>query len=312
MKLLITGGAGYIGSNLLSALSDRYEVICLDHGRLFSEFREIIGDNIRLVKGDLIDENLLVELMPEVNTIIHLAGGGGNDRCMRNPAEAVMTHVYGTHLLLKTAVQYNVRRIIFASTISVYGTYKKRKVPLTEDMELRPDDLYGALKAAAEYEIRDSKFNYIILRLANVYGYGNGLHGAQSGGAINNFVRATCSGSDIKIFGTGKQQIDYVYVNDVCRCVNLILENPAIRNKIFNIGSQRLYSIENIANIVLKKCEEVSGFRGSLTKVMAPESKVWPDRLMSTENIRRQLDWMPRVSLEEGIYEMIKGNWKSP
>ena len=305
MKLLVTGGGGFIGSALVSSLPPEHEIICIDHGRFFPKFKGMIGENVRLVKGEVSDSSLVEQLMPGVDVVIHLVGGGGNTRCMADPSQAVMTHVYGTHLLLRNALRQGVVRFIFASTISVYTTFKEREMPLTEGMELQPDDLYGALKAAAEQEIRDSGVNYVILRLANVYGYGSGLHGIQPGGAINNFVRAAGDGSDITIFGTGKQQIDYVHVDDVCRGIETILEDLTVKNEVFNVGSNELCSIEKIAQIVSEVSKKIFSSEVSVRKEVAPEGKVWTDRLMSVEKIRQQLGWMPRVTLREGIYEMM-------
>jgi len=305
MRLLITGGAGYIGSALVSSLSIGNGIICLDHGRLFPKFRKMVGENVRLVEGDVTDNELLEQLMPGVDVVIHLAGGGGNSRCMANPPEAVMTHVYGTHLLLQKALHYGIKHFIFASTISAYSTFKARETPLTEDMELQPDDLYGALKAAAEYEVRDSGVNYVILRLSNVYGHGSGLHGIQPGGAINNFVRAAYDGAEVTIFGTGKQRIDYVHINDVCRCIDIILKDPTVKNEIFNVGSAELHSIAEIAEIVSDISKSVYKHKVSINKAPAPEGKVWPDRLMSIEKITQQLRWRPQVSFKDGIYEMM-------
>lgn len=306
MKILVTGGGGFIGSTLLVRLAHEYKIICLDHGRKYPQHQALLRDNVRLVKGDITDINLMDELMQDVDIVIHLAGGGGNTACMRNPANAVMTHIYGTHLLLQKAEEYNAKRFIFASTQSVYSTFKKREMPLNEDRMLEPDDLYGALKAAAEYKIQDSMVGYVILRFANVYGYGSGLFGAEAGGAIGNFIKAAYEGSDITIFGTGEQKIDYVHISDVCRCIEMILENSSIKNEIFNVGSGELHSIEEIAKIVADVGEKMYKHNVNIKKVPAPQGKIWPDRLMSIEKIKQQLKWIPSISLREGISEMIK------
>lgn len=307
MKILVTGGGGFIGSALLVRLRREYKIICLDHGRKYSQLQALVQDNVRLVKGDITDMNLMDEIMQDVDAVIHLAGGGGNTACMRNPANAVMTYIYGTRLILHKANEYNVKRFIFASTQSVYSTFKKRKMPLNEDMELEPDDLYGALKAAAEYEIRGSMVDYNILRFANVYGYGSGLLSvAEIGGAIGNFIKAACEGSDITIFGTGEQKIDYIHISDVCRCIEMVLENSSIKNEIFNISSGELHSIEKIAKIVAAIGEKMYKHNVNIKKMPAPQGKIWPDRLMSIEKIKQQLKWSPSISLREGISEMIK------
>lgn len=307
LKLLVTGGGGFIGSALLVSLSHANEILCLDHGRKYPQLQTRMQDNVRLVKGDITNIDLIDELMQDVDVVVHLAGGGGNTACTRNPANAVMTYIYGTHLLLQKAKEYNVKRFIFASTQSVYSTFKKREKPLREDLELVPDDLYGALKAAAEYEIRDSMVDYVILRFANVYGYGSGLFGAaELGGAIGNFIKAAYEGSDITIFGTGEQKIDYVHISDVCRGIEMVLENTSINNEIFNIGSGHLHSIEEIAKIVAGVGEEMYKRNVNIKKVAAPQGKIWPDRLMPIEKLKQQLNWCPSISLKKGISEMIE------
>lgn len=304
MRILVTGGGGFIGSSFLVNLPYEHKIVCLDHGRKYSKLQKLVRDNVKLIKGDVTDANLVDDIIRDVHVIIHLTGGGGNTACMKNPANAVMTYVYGTHLLLQKALKYSVKRFIFASSQSVYGTFKKRRMPLTENMALKPDDLYGALKAAAEYEIYDSNVNYVILRFANVYGYGDGLYGAR-GGAVDNFVKAAYDRSDITIFGTGKQKIDYINIRDVTRCVKMILENQSIKNEIFNVGSGKLYSIESIAKIVLETIEKLYKHKVNVKKVPAPQGKIWPDRLMSIEKIEHQLKWSPSISLRKGIHEVM-------
>lgn len=306
MKIFVVGGGGFIGGALLVNLPYKYKLICLDHGQRYPKLQTLIKDNVRLIEGDIADINLIDRIMQEgIDVVINLAGGGGNATCMRNPSNAVMTYTYGTHLLLQKSLKYRVKHFIFASSQSVYSTFKPRRMPLTEDMELEPDDLYGALKAAAEYEIRDSRLNYTILRFANVYGYGSGLTSVQTGGAIENFIKAVYDGSDITIFGTGEQKIDYVHIGDVSHVIEMILENSHIKNEIFNVGSGELHSIEEIAKIVSEVSEKVYKHKVNIKKIPAPEGKIWPDRLISIEKIKHKLKWRPSISLGEGIDEMM-------
>jgi UDP-glucose 4-epimerase len=310
MNILITGGGGFIGSGLLIGLSDKHKIICLDHGRRYPILQTLLRDNVRLIEGDITDINLLDRIMQKsIDVVIHLAGGGGNNACMEAPSNAVMTNVYGTHLLLQKSLKYHIKHFIFASSQSVYSTFKVRRMPLTEDMKLEPDDLYGALKAAAEYEIHDSHLNHTILRIANVYGYVEGLKGIQKGGALENFIKSSYEGSDITVFGTGKQKIDYVHINDVSRCIKMILENSSIKNEIFNVGSGELHSIEEIARIVSDYCEKLYKHQVNIKKKPAPKGKIWPDRLMSIEKIKHRLKWKPSVSLKDGIREMMTNVW---
>lgn len=306
MRILITGGGGYLGSGLLVGLSHKHKIICLDHGRRYPLLKTIIKDNVRLIEGDITNITLLNRIMKKgVDVVIHLAGCVGNDSCMAAPSNAVMANVYGTHLLLRSSLKNHVKHFIFASTQSVYSTFKARGTLLSEEMKLEPDDLYGALKAVAEYEIHDSQLNHNILRFANIYGYIEGIKGIQKGGAIEKFIKASFEGSDITVFGTGKQKIDYVHINDVSRCIEMLLENSSLKNEIFNVGSGELHSIEEIAKTVSNYSEELYNHKVDINKKPAPKDKVWPDRLMSIKKIKHKLKWRPTVSIKEGIYEMM-------
>ncbi len=307
MRILITGGGGFIGSYLLYKLSAKHSIICLDHGKRYPELRDIINDNVELVEGDITDEVLLEKILQkDIDVVIHLAGVLGNNACIKNPIDAVKSHIYSTHLLVQKSLNHKVKQFIFSSTQSVYSTFKKREMPLTENMKLEPDDLYGILKMVSEYEIRDSDLNYTILRLANVFGHMKELKNFKIGGAIENFIQAARNGNDITIFGKGEQKIDYVNIEDVANCIENVLGNNSANNEIFNVGSGSLHSIEEIATIVSNFSEEFYQNKINIKKTPAPDGKIWPDRLMSIEKIVHKLDWNPSISIQTGIHDTMK------
>jgi len=307
MRILITGGGGFIGSYLLIKLSTKHNIICLDHGKRYSELQDIINDNVELVEGDITDETLLDKILQkDIDVVIHLAGVLGNNACIKNPIDAVKSHIFGTHLLVQKSFNHKVKQFVFSSTQSVYSTFKKREMPLTENMKLEPDDLYGTLKMVAEYEIRDSDLNYTILRFANVFGHMKGLKNLKIGGAIENFIQAALDGHDITIFGKGEQKIDYVNVEDVANCIENVLGNNSANNEIFNVGSSSLHSIEEIVTIVSNFSEKFYQNKIDIKKIPAPKGKIWPDRLMSIEKIIHKLDWKPSTSIQTGIQDMMK------
>jgi len=306
MKILLTGGSGFIGTWLLIKLSLKNSIICLDHGRHYPELQSIINDNIELVEGDITDKALIDKILQkDIDVVIHLAGVVGNDACLKNPSNAVMSNIYGTHLLLQKSLNYKVKQFIFSSTHSVYSTFKPRETPLVENMKLEPDDLYGALKTVAEYEIQESDINYTILRFANIYGHMKGLKNFKVGGAIENFIKAALDGTDITIFGEGKQKIDYVNAEDVSHCIEMVLGNNSANNEIFNVGSGSLSSIEEIASIISNFSEKLYQNKIIKKKIPIPKGKIWPDRLMSIEKITHKLGWKPSVSIKTGIHNMM-------
>ncbi len=306
MKIFVTGGGGFIGSNFISSMQDEHDIICFSHSTYYQELQKLFNKNVKLVVGEITDKKLVGKEMKDADVVVHFAGPAGNNICMKDPAKATLSHAVGTHVILREAIDNGVGMFIFASTQSVYTTYKKRAMPFTEDMALEPDDLYGALKTMAEHEIRDSGANYAILRFANVYGYGNGLFISKTGGAMGNFIKAAISGSEIALYGTGGQGIDYVHIDDVSNAVKTIIEKNSIRNEIFNIGSGYLITIEQLAQLISILAGKKFGIDTKIKKIPAPEGSIWPDRLMSIKKINEKVGWEPGISINDGISEILE------
>ena len=305
MKIFVTGGGGFIGSNFITKMQDEHEIVCFGHNTNYQDLKKIFGKNVSLIEGDITDRDAVNGAMKGSDAVAHFAGPAGNNACMKDSAKATLSHAVGTHVVLREAIANGVEKFLFASTQSVYTTYKKRPIPFTEDITLEPDDLYGALKAMAEYEIRDSQANYVILRFANVYGYGNGLFVSKTGGAIGNFIKSALSATDITIYGTGEQGIDYVNIDDVCDALNTLIVKASIKREIFNVGSGKLITISDFADKIANLAKEKLNQRISVKKLPAPEGSIWPDRLMSIEKIANKIGWQPKVSIDDGISEMF-------
>lgn len=303
MKVLIVGGGGFIGSALLKHLAGKHSCICFGHGGRFQELREKIEGEVEYIEGDITDIEPLRAAVRVADAVIHVAGTGGEADCLANPTRSLLTHVYGTHLLLREVQKWNVPRFIFTSTIAVYGTYQSRPQPLTEEMEARPDEFYGALKSTAEREIVDTG-RFRIFRLANVYGYGSGLFSLSSGVA-GKFVERIAQGKSLLVFNDGAQLIDYVHVDDVCRAYELALAVPEDRNFIYNLGGGSPVSIRELAETAARVAEVWTGRKTSIEFAPAPPDKIWPDRWLSIARSERELGWRPRVSVEAGIKEML-------
>jgi nucleoside-diphosphate-sugar epimerase len=303
MKILIVGGGGYIGSALLKHFAASHRCVCFGHARRFAELREKVEGDIEYLEGEITDAELLREVVSGVDAVIHAAGPGGEGDCLSNPTHSLLTHVYGTHLLLREVQRQNVARFIFTSTIAVYGTYQARPMPLTEDLEPRPDEFYGALKTTAEREIVDSG-RWQIFRLANVYGYGSGIFSLSSGVA-GRFVDLITRGRPLTVLGDGAQLIDYVHIDDVCRAYEAALAEPEGRSFIYNLGGGKPISIRNLAELVAGQAEAETGRRPEIEYAPAPPDKLWPDRWLSISKVESELGWRPRVSVEDGLKEMI-------
>lgn len=305
MRIVIVGGGGFIGSALLKNLSARHECVCFGHGGRFAELREKIGGAVEYVEGDVNDDAALSEVLRGADALIHAAGTGGEADCLADPTRSLLAHVRGTQVLAREASKANVARFVFTSTIAVYGTYHARPMPLTEEMEPRPDEFYGALKATAERVLIDSG-RFRILRLSNVYGYGSGLFSLSSGVA-GKFVELIARGKPLRVYGDGSQLIDYAHVDDVCRAYELALGVPQGESFVYNVGGGRPVSIRELAETAAHLAEELTGARAEIKYAPAPAGKLWPDRRLSVEKIERELGWRPRVSMEDGMREMLAG-----
>jgi nucleoside-diphosphate-sugar epimerase len=305
MRIVVVGGGGFVGSALVKHLSARHECVCFGHAGHFEELRGKLDAEVEYVEGDVTDAGALREVLRGADAVVHAAGTGGEADCLSDPARSLLSHVYGTQLLAREALKANVARFVFTSTIADYGTYKEREMPLTEEMEERPDEFYGALKATAERALIDSG-RFRILRLSNVYGYGSGLFSLSSG-AAGKFVELIAQGKPLRVYGDGSQRIDYAHADDVCRAYELAL-GAARESFVYNVGGGRPVSIRELAETAARLAEELTGRRAEIEYAPAPADKLWPDRWLSIEKIERELGWRPEVSVEEGMREMLT-NW---
>jgi UDP-glucose 4-epimerase len=306
MQILIAGGGGYLGSALVKHFAREHHCICFGHSGRFAELRRTIKGDVEYIAGDVTDAALMQAVMREADAVIFVAGTGGEADCLTDPTQSLLTHVQGPQVLMQEARRRNIAKVIFTSTIAVYGTYQARPMPLTENLEPRPDEFYGALKATAEQALMNSG-RFKILRLANVYGYGSGLFSLASGVA-GKFIELISQRQPLRVFGDGGQLIDYVHIDDVCRAYDLALHEPDDGSFVFNVGGGRPVSIRNLADTVAQVSEEETGWRPEIQNAPAPPDKLWPDRWLSISKIQTELGWAPATTLEDGLREMIT-NW---
>lgn len=291
MNILITGASGFIGSRLIRELTkERYGIVGIRKSKG--------GNNEGYVKHyscDIADMDALKKIFSRerVETIIHLAGGGGNLVCLKDPGRAVLTDVLGTLNLVNVAKE-NDMRIIFTSSYLAYSVKKRRKLPLTEDMELLPDDFYGVLKKTAEEIVKTSQ-NYIILRLSHIYGYDKRINSL-----VLKMVNSAKGQSKINIMGSGNHRFDLLYINDLCGAIVSILKS-GIKNEIINVGSGVPVSINEIALSIKKILNKNITIEHTKDKDFVE----YPDHYVSIKKMNCLTGWKPRVTLEQGIKKII-------
>ena len=311
MNVLVTGGAGYIGSATVLELSSRgHRVVSIDNLSLgdyepLRRLSERYGYVLRV--GDIRSSRDVEEALREceADVVIHLAAVSGIPQCTENPEEAVSTNVHGTYNVLEASRRMDVSRVIFSSTAAVYGV--PRRLPVSEEHELRPISLYGVTKLASEALMNAFHEVYgmetVVLRFGNVYGVGPRV---REDSVMPIFVSRALRGEELRIYGDGSQTRDFIHVMDVVDALEMCMEAPAskVSGQTFNLGCEAV-SIGELASIVLEEVEKAVGVRG---RVVHAEERAWEVKefYYSNEKIRRVLGFRPRRRVRQGVRELIE------
>jgi len=258
-KVLVTGGAGFIGSHLVDELVGRgYRVVVLDSfrsGRMENLSQHLESDDFNLVCGDVRDRRVVKGAMDGVEAVVHLAALIDVEESVNNPIETHDVNVNGTLNVLEEAAGRDVERFVYASSTAVYG--EVNPLPINEDCPLEPMSPYAASKASAECYCRAFCRSYglgtIMLRYFNVYGRRQ-QHNPYSG-VIAKFLNNALVGDPLVVYGDGEQTRDFIYIDDVVDATMLALESGNLVDETFNICTGKPITINELAQIV----KEVTG-----------------------------------------------------
>lgn len=249
-KVLVTGGAGFIGSNVAELLvAEGYDVVVLDN--FSTGYRQNLDalKGVRLVEGDVRDADLVRQLMSGVETVFHLAASVGNTRSIEHPVEDSEINIIGTLHVLEAARANGVRKIVCSSSAAIFGELKH--LPIREDHPAEPDSPYGVSKLAEEKHCLTYAKLYdleaICLRYFNVYGV-NQRYDAY-GNVIPIFVRRMLLREPLMVFGDGEQTRDFVSVRDVARA-NLLAAKADGVSGAFNIASGTSVTINELVDML--------------------------------------------------------------
>ena len=312
MKVAVTGGAGYIGSTLIKNIVNQGDkVVSVDNQSIgdYTPLRNVYGDRVKLIEGDIRDLSLLEEACKDCDSIAHLAALPGLVRCRDQPEEAVSVNIYGTHQVLETARRLDIRKVVFCSSASVYG--KPIEMPVTESHPTRPLNLYGVTKLAGE-KLMDTYYdNYGIetvnLRFGNIYGVGLFT---RYDTVIPKFVNQAINDMPLTIYGDGGYSRDFVHAEDITKAIMLSLSKQNIGGETFNVGGDTM-TINQIADIVKKKVEELVGKK---VEAINTEPRVGETKLFSYNlvKIRRLLGFTNDWNVEKGVKQIIGFRLKNP
>jgi UDP-glucose 4-epimerase len=308
-RVLVTGGAGFIGSAIVDQLLQKNceKIVAVDNfvrGRRDNLQKSLRHNHVSLIEGDIRDSALMDRLIEDSNVVFHMAALRIT-QCAAEPRLAKEVMVDATFDVIEKCVKHKIAKVVAASSASVYGMADQFPTPETQN----PYDnrtLYGAAKAFNEGLLRS--FNemyglpYVAMRYFNAYGPRMDIHGRYTEVLIR-WMERIHNGEPPVIFGDGKQTMDFVYVNDIARA-NIRGAECDVDDVVFNIGSQSETSLEQLAVLLAR----VMG-RDDLQPIYQGERKVnpVPRRLADITAARELLGWEPQISLEQGLSDLF--NW---
>ncbi|TCO60242.1 SDR family oxidoreductase [Caldanaerobacter subterraneus] len=299
MKVLVTGGAGFIGSHIVDLLIENgYEVVIVDN--LSTGKEEFINKKAIFRKKDITDEDLYKIFEKEKpDYVIHQAAQIDVQKSIDNPVFDAKVNILGTVNLLEYCRKSGVKKVIYASSAAVYGN--PEYLPIDEEHRINPISYYGISKQTPEhyFDVYSQLYGlkYTILRYANVYGVRQDPKG--EGGVISIFIDKMLKGERPIIFGDGNQTRDFVYVKDVAKANFLALEKGD--NEIVNISTNRTTTINELVYVMNK-------IMGTSLKPIYTEPRKG-DIVHSYLDNKKALDvlgWKPEYSLEDGLRETIE------
>lgn len=303
-RILVSGGAGFIGSHVVDRLVERrHQVFVLDNlstGKAENLFHHRDNPDVQFKRGDILIE---LEVMgafevfkPEI--VVHLAAQAAISTAEENPRTDLMSNGYGTLNMLLQAKQHGVKRFVYASTSAVYGS--KLLAMSEHTTNLCPENPYGVSKLTGEMYCRIFDLHSSVLRFGNVYGPRQVPIGENQ--VIARMMRHLVYNEPFYIFGDGHQKRDFVYVEDVARAVVLAAEDKRVHMRdTYNVAGGQSYSVNGVAKILA----ELWGYKD---KWMYKRSRMDPrtNVRMNIDLIRAELDWEPVTNLPSGLQKTIE------
>ena len=296
MKILVTGGAGFIGSHLLQLLQGQQGVEVVVYDNLSSGRREHVPKGIRLVEGDVRDAEGLARLFASegFDSVVHLAAQTMVPYSLSHPEEDCQINLLGLINILECCRKYAVKHIVFSSSAAVYGD--NLNIPLHEEEKPMPTSAYGITKMASEHYLRMYHdlygLNTTVLRFANVYGERQGAGG--EGGVVSIFCKLLAAGQGVTVFGNGEQTRDFVYAGDIAEA--LWRGSQLEGHHVINISTQN----ETSVNQLLAAFKQAVGREFPVQYAPIREGDIFRSVLANGRCVEL-LGFCPAMNLQEGV-----------
>jgi len=300
-KILVTGGAGFMGSHLVDELIDsNYKVTVLDD--LSGGFEDNVNKKAKFINGSIEDYELLNELFDnnKYTYVFHLAAYAAEGLSHFIRRYNYSNNLIGSVNLINLSVKHKVKCFVFTSSIAVYG---QNQLPMLESTTPLPEDPYGIAKFAVELDLKSAKemfgLNYIIFRPHNVYGERQNI-GDKYRNVIGIFMNQLMQNKPLTVFGDGKQSRAFSYVKDVMPIIASSIENQESYNQIFNVGSDEVHTVIELAKIICKEFDKELNisYQDQRNEVLHAFS--------SHEKLFKYFGFEPKYKLSDGIKRMYQ------
>ena len=302
MRALVTGGGGFIGSNLVRALVERGDEVRVLDNFSTGNRANLEGLDVDVVEGELRSYERVHNAIRGVDVVFHLGALGSVPRSVQDPLTSSAVNIEGTLNVLLAARDEGVRRVVYSSSSSVYGT--RRTLPVREEDAPDPLSPYGVAKLSAErYCVSFARvyesFETVVVRYFNVFGPRQSPH-SQYAAVIPRFITAIAGARPITIEGDGEQRRDFTYVSNVVDGTLLAADAPGASGRIFNVAASAPVSVNHVADTI----GSILGKEVERT-FAPPRPGDIRDSWADVAAAREVLGWEPAVDLEEGLRRTI-------
>jgi UDP-glucose 4-epimerase len=300
MKILVTGGSGFIGSHIVELYQDRAEEIRVLDNLRTGHRHNLGGLRHNFIEGSITDRELVREAVEGVDYVFHLAALVSVPESMAKPGECVNINVHGLLNVIEASSAAGVRKLVFASSAAVYGD--NPVIPKVETMSPEPKSPYAITKLDGEYYLNlfqnERRLESAAIRFFNVFGPRQDPKGAYAA-AVPIFIEKALRGEDIVIHGDGGQTRDFIYVKDIAGALSFAVETPDVTG-VFNAGYGGAITINDLAARVNKAA-------GSQSKIVHADARSGDVRhSRASADKLRAAGWTPRHSLEEGLARTLE------
>lgn len=300
-SILVTGGAGFIGSHLVSRLLESpSEVIVLDD--LSTGSAENVATDATLIEGSIANESVYDSLSTDIDTVFHLAAQSSGEASFDDPTDDFRSHMIGTFQLLQWCDTHSVDRFVYASSMSVYGDIEY--LPVDETHPTDPKTYYAAGKLATEAYVSlfdNLEMNTTILRLFSVYGPGQNLENMRQG-MVSIYLTFLLEEDEILVKGPLDRFRDFVFIDDVVDAFTAVVDEPTAYGQVYNVATGNKTEVRELLDTMVR-CSEFDDFPIEVTSgTPGDQHGIFGD----ASNIQTDVGWSASTNLEEGLTEMIR------